>query len=394
MSNDGYTKLNIARGKGEETDSDLEFSSLNLDKDNDDDSFEVNLPNEQEDEVDEKENIDKTDADTDTKSTKKNNDKKKTKKHQPKSQNSSHKRIKQLLQDNEALRNKLEELENQTKQTSLKAKKESRSSKESMRDTLSSQLDNLKKQLRNAIEEGNSGDVVDLQTSLHDTQIKLAALTYELQEDFEDEDDIVQSHKEEKKDVNKNRVDNTENTVSQKALDWVEEHEAFKTDPVFYGAAITMNNVLLNEGYDPDSDDFYEELNERLAPRFPDIFDEEFDTDDENSVKYNRNDTSDDYDDDEDDDGTENNNNRKTSVKNNHSKTRTSSKKPQQTMSGASRGSGGRKNLNKKNVVNLSQEDVALIKKWGLDPVRFAKRKQKAGKTDKNSGEYTPINIG
>ena len=53
---------------------------------------------------------------------------------------------------------------------------------------------------------------------------------------------------------------------------WIEDYPAFKTDGYFRNSAIVENNQLISEGYDPNTEEFYDELNARLAPRFPKVF--------------------------------------------------------------------------------------------------------------------------
>lgn len=291
----------------------------------------------------------------------------------------SQRRIRELIEEREHLAQELENIKRQTKEQLSKTKTNARASKEAVRESLGSQVENIKKQLKKAIEEGDSESVVELQSSLHDTQIKLAAVSYELQGDVDEAD--------EKED--KTNTQTKPRGPSPKALDWVKEHPEFNSDPVFHGAAMMVNNTLIREGYNPDSDDFYEELNDRLSTRFPEIFDNE----DEDDVEYTG-DASEDEDDIDEDQGTLNKN--KTSKNKQSQSKKSKSRKPTTTVSGASRPAAGGANKAKssRNTVRLSQEDVALAKKWGISLESFARRKKLYESRDKEAGEYTPIITG
>lgn len=275
----------------------------------------------------------------------------------------SAKRIKNLVAEKNSLQDELEALRSQTLAMKKEYKGETLSAKGAMKESLTGQMETLKQQLKGAIEAGEAGDVVEIQGALHDTQIKLAALTYELQQTDEVEEEGTPQKPTQKAPP-----------IPEKALDWVEEHEEFKTDPIFHSAAMAVNNILISEGFKPDSDDFYEELNDRLSERFPEVFG----IDDENGVDSTSEASEEDQ---------------MLTKKNKSSKSR---QNPQQTVAGASRtpAASSGKSKTGRNTVKLSQADVELAKRWGITLEQFARRKQVVDKTDKGSGEYTPISIG
>jgi hypothetical protein len=305
----------------------------------------------------------------------------------------SQRRIRELIEEREQLARELDDIRKQTKDQLSKTKTNARASKEAVKGSLATQVDTIKKQLKRAIEDGDSENVVELQASLHDTQIKLAAVSYELQ--GEDEEEEVEK--------NTPQQQQQQRGPSKKALAWVEEHPDFKTDPVFHGAAMMVNNTLIREGYNPDSEDFYEELNERLSSRFPDIFDIE----EEDDVEYSGDPSEEEDEEEEDDDEdirTLNKNkvsldkNKKSQPPSKKSKSQSKNTKQTTTVSGASRPSSGTKGSagvsTNRNVVKLSPTDVELAKKWGISLESFARRKKLYESRDKDAGEYVPINIG
>ena len=127
-------------------------------------------------------------------------------------------------------------------------------------------------------------------------------------------------------------------TQDPKATEWAEQNEWFGKDTIRTAAALAIDAELKGEGYDPNDNEFYEEVNNRLQEAFP--------------QKYER-------------------------VQENTSQ-------PAQVVSGASRSS---PNSNRK--VKLSKEDVRLAQKWGIPLEQYAAQKLKVSEAD---GEYTNIN--
>ena len=60
--------------------------------------------------------------------------------------------------------------------------------------------------------------------------------------------------------------------VDPRAEEWAEENEWFGTDEVMTGAAFTIHNKLQAEGFDLQSDEYYDELNRRIRKEFPHKF--------------------------------------------------------------------------------------------------------------------------
>lgn len=60
--------------------------------------------------------------------------------------------------------------------------------------------------------------------------------------------------------------------VDPRAEEWAEDNEWFGTDEVMTGAAFTIHNKLQAEGFDLQSDEYYDELNRRIRKEFPHKF--------------------------------------------------------------------------------------------------------------------------
>lgn len=60
---------------------------------------------------------------------------------------------------------------------------------------------------------------------------------------------------------------------SEKAMAWGEKHQSwFKKDAVMTAAALAISNELLEDGVDPQTDDYFNELDSRLRSEFPQKF--------------------------------------------------------------------------------------------------------------------------
>jgi len=133
-----------------------------------------------------------------------------------------------------------------------------------------------------------------------------------------------------------------------RAEEWAAENEWFGKDSILTASALAVDAELKQQGYNPDEEDFYGEIDRRLREEFPHKF-----TDQEVS-EDNR---------------------------------------PQQTtpaaqvVAGASRSpatSTGKK-------IKLSQEDVRLANKWNIPLEVYAAEKLKV---DGSDGEYTDVSFG
>ena len=61
------------------------------------------------------------------------------------------------------------------------------------------------------------------------------------------------------------------NGPDERAVDWASKNEWFGKDVAKTGAAYAIDASLKSEGFDPSSDDYYEELNSRLYKEFPSL---------------------------------------------------------------------------------------------------------------------------
>ena len=131
-----------------------------------------------------------------------------------------------------------------------------------------------------------------------------------------------------------------------RAMDWQANNDWFGKDNIMTASALAIDAELKNEGYSPNDEDFYDEIDKRIRTAFPSKF-----TTKEETVQQERTD---------------------------------GSSSPSQVVAGGSRSSPNPKK------VKLSQEDVRLANKWGIPLEQYAAEKMKVTKSE---GDYTTINM-
>ena len=258
------------------------------------------------------------------------------------------KRIKQLHTEKTDLQQRLDQAEQEKEQLMLQLHTGSKDAKASLKDSLESTITNLSKGMQAAMEDGDSSESVRLQEEMMNAKMQLAGVTSELVNIDRATEQAAEKAKTAPKKVQADVAD-----VPEKALDWIEEYPQFNTDQLFYVSAMTINNQLIEEGFDDNSTEFYTELDERMGARFPEVFG----TQEKTPVEY----TEDKDSSSEDEDG----------------KTKTSKKKPrkvEQTVSGGSRTPTSKSTKRGKGTVVLSPQDVKQAERWGLSLEQVARR--------------------
>ena len=181
-----------------------------------------------------------------------------------------------------------------------------------------------------AFEEGDKQKVLQAQEILNDAQADLKNVSMRKQ---------YYSRQQEQQPVEEPVVQQA--PPDPRARDWAAENEWFGQDSIMTAAALAIDAELKEEGYDPNDDYFYNEVDKRLQTAFPQKFGQS-----EERVQEN-------------------------------------TSQPAQVVSGTSRSS---PNSSKK--VKLSKEDVRLANKWGIPLEQYAAEKLKVTQAD---GEYTVV---
>jgi len=184
-----------------------------------------------------------------------------------------------------------------------------------------------------AFEEGDKDRVLKAQEMLNDAQIDLKNVTAAQNNYQEIQEEVAPQQQVQPQPVPR-RTD-------PRAEQWASDNDWFGKDNVMTAAALAIDAELKGEGYDPEDQDFYQEINKRIQSAFPQKFEES-----QNRVQEN-------------------------------------TSQPAQVVSGGSRSSP----TNSKKV-KLSKEDVRLAQKWDIPLERYAAEKLKIDDSD----GYTNIN--
>ena len=238
--------------------------------------------------------------------------------------------IAQLIQQNEKLKNSYS-----TKETEFN--KVSRLNLDATEKQLKDKLDLARSAYADAFEAQDKEKLLKAQEALNEAQtdLKNVAVTKSKFTEQPEKKEQVQTQQPVQQPVQ----------PDPRARDWQANNDWFGKDNIMTASALAIDAELKNEGYSPNDEDFYDEIDKRMRAAFPTKFTKE------ESVQQERND---------------------------------GSSSPSQVVAGGSRSSPNPKK------VKLSQEDVRLANKWGIPLEQYAQEKLKATKAE---GEYTTINM-
>lgn len=286
----------------------------------------------------------------------------------------SEKRIKQLHGEKTQLQRELQ-MERQARfEMEKQLKSDNKGTKEDKKQVLTKQLAILQQQLVDKAKEGDDEAVVRLQDEYFSAKMELSDLDKELKSWQE---------------VKEQPQQQVQNQVPEKALEWIEDHPTFNTDELFYASAIIVNNQLVKEGFDPNSDEFYAEIDKRLAPRFPEVFGKKRKTvasKPQNDVQY----TEDNLEDDDGEHFEDQDDESEVEINEEPIKER---KRPLVSPSSRTGPSNAMSKVGTKpNTVVLSPADRAQAERWGLSVGQMARRILHSEKNARTDG-YVPIFI-
>jgi hypothetical protein len=254
--------------------------------------------------------------------------------------NGATRRIKKLLferqeleKHNQALIQKNEELNTNLRTKDKEVNTLGKTSLDASQKQLTDKIELARAVYTEAFEEGDKDRVLKAQEMLNDAQIDLKAVTA-AQSNYKEIEEQVVPQQAQPQPQRPQRTD-------PRAEQWAADNDWFGTDNVMTAAALAIDAELKGEGYDPEDQDFYKEINKRVKSAFPHKFGE-----DQNRVQE-------------------------------------TIATPAQVVSGGSRSS---PTSSKK--VKLSKEDVRLAQKWDIPLERYAAEKLKV---DSSEG-YTNIN--
>jgi hypothetical protein len=259
------------------------------------------------------------------------------------------KRIRQLVKQKKEREAEIENLLSQQKemQTKLQQREEEyknllNNNVESNERQVTERLELARSAYRQAVESGDADNILKAQESLNTAQQDNYRLTEFRQQAESFEPQTFEGQQQAQSTV--------VSDAQRKATDWAAANDWFNTDRVMTAVALEIDSQVQEEGFDPADDDYYQEVDRRMAEQFPKKFGK--------ATKEV---------------ATENPVAQETST-------------PAQVVAGALHTPAP--SSSKK--VKLSQEDVRLAEKWGISLEQYAAEKLKVEKA--GQGEYTTIN--
>ena len=139
-------------------------------------------------------------------------------------------------------------------------------------DRVKSQIEQTKTAYQKAIEDNDVKGQVEAQRALTRLAIEeeRALASKQQRENIEKQKEGLMAEK--KEEVPK---ENTPPSPDPRAEQWAKDNEWFGKDEAMTYTALSLHKKLLKEGYDPKSDEYYDEINNYIRQEFPHKFKEE-----------------------------------------------------------------------------------------------------------------------
>jgi hypothetical protein len=257
------------------------------------------------------------------------------------------KRIRQLIKQRkereeqlEAQEQKIADLQSQLQNSTQKVQETEKASLVSYENQLKDKLKLAEEGYKNAYDSGDKDKLLDAQKAIADatTELRMVDAKRFYMDDQAKKTETVEPKKEEEAKPTQEAKQPAK--LHKLAREWISDNsEWYNKDRITTQAAHIINEDLLQEGFDPESEEFYTEISKRLKKEMPHKFGQQEEP----------------------------------------------TNKPAQVVAGKSRTS-----ASSKGKIRLSQEDVRLAKKMGVPLDVYAKEK---AKVEKAGNDYTTVNI-
>ena len=189
---------------------------------------------------------------------------------------------------------------------------------------IDAERDKVKRQLKDALDTQDTEKVMEANDALTKLAVEKEKVRISLSEKEQLKKDKEKEVKTPEPTINQQINEQAApQKISPKAQAWAEKNEWFGNDRIMTSAAMSLHDELVGQGFDAETDDYYNEIDKRLKDYFPQKF--------------------------EKDETTETTN------------------KPVQNVAGVSRKQGGRRS------VKLTKSQVAIAKKLGVPLEEYAK---------------------
>jgi len=262
------------------------------------------------------------------------------------------KRIRQLIRQRkerdeelQQLRSEINNLRSAVQERDTQLSSSLKNSIDSTENQLESNIEAAKQLYKQAVESGDTDGMLTAQESMSKAYAEKNRVEQQ-KAAWEEYNRALESNGQQAAQVAQQQQQTQE--YDPKAVEWATKNSWFGQDQIMTAAALTIDQELKGEGYDPSDDDFYEEVDNRLRQRYPHKF-QDINSEPETPRLQD---------------------------------TTTSSA---QVVAGASRTP---KTSQSSNKVKLTQEDVRLANKWGIPLEKYAAEKLKVEQAD---GEYTSV---
>ena len=257
------------------------------------------------------------------------------------------KRIRQLIRQRKEREEQIEALikQNEELKTNLAAKDNevdsiATRSLDANERQLTQNMELARQAYMEAFEDGDKEKVLKAQEILNNAQADLKTI-----QNYKNNLAKKLEKKEKQVEASPEPVQPQQQAYDPRANEWAQKNQWFGQDTIKTAAALALDAELKEQGYNPNDEEFYEEIDRRLEAAF--------------GQTSNR-------------------------VQETEEQSNSGTSQPAQVVSGASRSS---PSSNKK--VKLTKEDVRLANKWGIPLEQYAAEKLKVTSAD---GEYTNIN--
>ena len=258
------------------------------------------------------------------------------------------KRIRQLIKQRkereeqlEAQQKQIADLQAQLQNSTQKVQDTEKASLVSYENQLKDKLKLAEEGYKNAYDSGDKDKLLEAQKAIADatTELRMVDAKRFYIEDQEKKTQPVQPKKEEAQPAQQQQPQQTPK-LHKLAREWISDNsEWYNKDRITTQAAHIINEDLLQEGFDPETEEFYTEISKRLKKEMPHKFGQQEEP----------------------------------------------TNKPAQVVAGKSRTS-----ASSKGKIRLSQEDVRLAKKMGVPLDVYAREK---AKVEKAGDDYTTVNV-
>tara|TARA_B100001123_G_scaffold327800_1_gene368745 strand:- start:6186 stop:7121 length:936 start_codon:yes stop_codon:yes gene_type:complete len=243
--------------------------------------------------------------------------------------------ISKLIAQNESLVNNLQQRENSFNEVS-------KLNLDASEKQLTDKVTLARNAYMEAFESGEKEKLLQAQEMLNEAQVDLKHLnlTKAQMEEVAEQPEPVHQPTQQKA---------VQPTPDPRAEEWATQNEWFGKDKILTVSALTIDQELKSEGYDPDDDEFYHEVDRRLAEAFPHKFKAS-----------------------------------EVAVESDQNRMQENTSTPAQVVGSSSRSAPN----SSKSKVKLTPEDVRLANKWNIPLETYAAQKLKVAEAD---GEYTQI---